>query len=167
MLLPRTLLPFLQIYLSSLASAQSSQAERFSLNSLNNFTASSLPSPPTFALPTSDSSDVSISVALCSGSISSAPQFFVTNDSTIFDPGPPDLGQPNVYEIDLSPDGMGNWTGQIRTGGALAVSVDDGSQSSFQIGVSDNGELRLSASQLLQRARGSTVLFGMEDRRDV
>lgn len=34
---------------------------------------------------------------------------------------------------------MGYWTGQILSGGALAVDIN-GVQSSLQIGVSDNGE---------------------------
>lgn len=66
----------------------------------------------------------------------------MTNDSTIYDPGPPDVGRPNVYEISLGSDGMGSWTGQILNGGALAVDVND-AQFSLQIGVSDDGELIL------------------------
>ncbi|KDQ58001.1 hypothetical protein JAAARDRAFT_193486 [Jaapia argillacea MUCL 33604] len=136
MLLPLSLLLLLEAKLLIV------QAQQLSLNSLSAFTASTVPSPPSFSLP-STSDALSISVALCSQPSSQPPRFFITNNSAISDPGPD--GGTDVYEIILS-DGYGSWTGLMGSGGVLAV--EDVGESTFEIGVATGGPLHQVLSTL-------------------
>ena len=130
-MLPLALIGLLQAQL-----ALSQSAKSLKLNSLYESPPSSSHSRPTlFSLPTS-SSNVSVSVALCAA-VSSAPRFFLSNDSSIQDPSEDDLGDPSVREILLN-EGYGEWTGPFSGGGYLAVS--NAAQVPFEIGVSDDGE---------------------------
>ncbi|KAI0781647.1 stretch-activated Ca2+-permeable channel component-domain-containing protein [Irpex lacteus] len=111
-MLPLTLL--LYIY------AQVSHAQQtLSLDKVFNFTATSLPNPPIFSLPPAHA-NVSISVALCASS-ASQPRFFVTNDTSITQPGEEDVADGNAFEISLQ-DGFGAWSGIVNDGGFLAIS---------------------------------------------
>ena len=129
-------LPMLPLALLALVQVQLIHAQNtaLQLNTLQNFTAATLPRSPVFSLP--DSSSLSVSVAVCGNDASATPRFFVTNDTAITQPGP-DSGDPNVFELALS-DGWGNWTGDASGGGYLSVMNAD--QTPFEIGVSDQGE---------------------------
>lgn len=130
-MLPLALLALIQ---AQLIHAQQSTLS-LPLNSLYNFTVSSTTKIfPIYSLP--DSNLLSVSVALCAN-VASPPRFFVTNDTTITQPGPDDVDDPNVYEILLN-NGLGQWTGVASSGGYLAVS--SAGQAPFEIGVSDQGE---------------------------
>jgi len=131
-MLPHALLCLLH---AALVAAQAKPI--LSLNALSSFNPQSLPNPPAFSLPSSDV--LAISVALCSGNSQSPPRFFVTNDTSVGIPG--QGGGPNVFEIVLSA-GLGNWTGVASNGGVLAV--ENAGQTSFQVGVSNGGEMFLS-----------------------
>ena len=126
MLLPRTLLCLMQAWLV-LADT------RLALNQLQTISATA--SPLTYALPSS-ANPVSVSVALCSYP-RSTPRFFVSNGS-ITTPGPDNLGQQDVFEIDVSEYSLGNVTVQVASTGVLSVYNATGM--SFEVGVSDEGE---------------------------
>lgn len=126
MLLPRTLLCLTQAWLV-LADTQ------LVLNQLQAISATT--SPLTYALPSS-SNPVSVSVALCSYP-RSTPRFFVSNGS-VSSPGPDDLGQQDVFEIDVSEYSLGNVTVQVANSGVLTVY--NATDMSFEVGVSDEGE---------------------------
>jgi calcium channel MID1 len=129
-MLPHALLCLLQAVLIAAQTRQQLQ-----LNALSSFTSQSIPNPPVFSLPSSDT--LAVSVALCSGdSQSSLPRFFVTNDTSVGVPG--SEGGTNVFEISLDA-GLGNWTGLASKGGVLAV--ENAGQTSFEVGVSNSGEL--------------------------
>ena len=118
------------LFLLSLAFplAVHAQAQQtLSLNSLDSFSAqtSLLGLPP--------SPQLTVSVAICTSEASSA-RFFLSNSSSGAVPGP--SGGTDVFEIQLS-DGTGQWLGSAPSGGLL--SVQDLSQGSFQVSVSDNG----------------------------
>jgi calcium channel MID1 len=130
-MLPLTLICLLQ---AQLAFSQSSV--QLSLNSLYSSKSSSRSVPTLFSLPGSKS-NVSVSVALCSAT-TSAPRFFLSNDTSISQPGPEDVGEDGVFEIALE-DGWGEWTGSLTEGGVLAVSNSGSAQTPFEIGVSDDG----------------------------
>ncbi|EMD35802.1 hypothetical protein CERSUDRAFT_115744 [Gelatoporia subvermispora B] len=130
-ILPPSLLCLIQAYF---VLAQQSQLV---LNQLQQFSASTLPNPPTFSLPTS--ANLSISIALCSNQTTNVPRFFVTNDSSIPQPGSNNLGQPNVYEIIPNEFGLGNWSGPVSSGGAFSVS--NIGQAAFEIGASNSGPM--------------------------
>ena len=103
------------------------------LNQLQTVSATS--SPLTYALPSSPN-PVSVSVALCSYP-RSTPRFFVSNGSVTM-PGPNDLGQQDVFELDVSEYSLGNVTVQVTNTGVLAVY--NATDMSFEVGVSDEGE---------------------------
>lgn len=126
-LLPLTLWTLIQSYL---VSAQSPQSPRsLSLNSLTQFnSSSSLPNPAVFALPASN--NLSVSIALCA-STSSTPQFFVSNDTDGTD----------GTQVELT-YGYGSWTGAQSGEGVLTV--EGAGETPFEVGVSDNGEFRVS-----------------------
>lgn len=121
-MLPETLICLLN---AAIVLAQSRQT--LSINAVTSFQS---PNPPSFTLPSA--SQLTVSVALCSGNIgSSSIRFFVTNSSAVDDPG--SNGGTDVHEIALY-DGYGNWTGLFPTGGALAV--ENAGSMPFEIGVS-------------------------------
>lgn len=125
-MLPETLLCLLN---AALVLAQTRR--ELPLNSNSPFSPSSAPNPPVFSLPRSN--DLSITVALCSSG-NSSPRFFVTNSSSVDTPG--SSSGKDVFEIVLN-GGYGNWTGPFRDGGVLAV--ENVGQTSFELGVSDEG----------------------------
>ncbi|KIJ67288.1 hypothetical protein HYDPIDRAFT_173886 [Hydnomerulius pinastri MD-312] len=104
--------------------------QALTLNSVTSFASSSLPSPALFGLPSS--SQLTVSVAICSSQASSA-RFFLTNSTSGNVPGPG--GGRDVFEIPLD-NGYGQWTGLASGGGLL--SVDNIGQGSFEVFVSDN-----------------------------
>jgi len=129
-MLPETLLCLLN---AAIVLAQSRQ--QLGLNAVSSFNPLTLPNPPSFTLPTSN--ELTVSIALCSSnSGGSTPRFFVTNSSTVDNPG--SGGGTDVFEIAVN-GGHGNWTGVFDSGGTLAV--ENVGQVSFEVGVSDNGEL--------------------------
>ena len=128
-MLPLTLLALVQ---AQLIYAQ--QAPLLQVDTVHNYTGNTLPRSSIFSLPAS--ATLSVSVALCAD-VSSLPRFFLTNDSTITQPGPDSSGGANVFEISLE-DGYGQWTGMMSDGGYLAVS--NAGQTPFEIGVSDQGK---------------------------
>ncbi|KAH9840768.1 stretch-activated Ca2+-permeable channel component-domain-containing protein [Rhodofomes roseus] len=128
MLLPRTLLCLAQAWLV-LADTQ------LVLNQLQTFSATT--SPLTYSLPAS-SDPVSVSVALCSYQKSTTPRFFVSNGS-VTTPGPDDLGEGDVFEIELDDYSLGSVTVQVASAGVLAVY--NAADMSFEVGVSDEGPL--------------------------
>lgn len=147
-MLPETLLSLLNV---AVVVAQSRQA--LSLNSVSSFNPRTLPNPPSFSLPVS--SILTVSVALCSNnSAGFIPRFFVTNSSTVNNPG--SSGGPDVFEVPLN-GGHGNWTGVFPDGGVLAV--ENVANISFEVGVSDKGELGSSDVATLPCA-DANILFG-------
>lgn len=125
------MLPF-SLLLFIFAQTSSAQQSTLNIDSVSSFNATSIPNPPLFTIPTAD--NLTISIALCSANATSSPRFFVTNSSSVTDPG--SSGGTDVFEIVLN-DGHGNWTGVFPTGGVLAV--EDANKTTFQIGVSDGG----------------------------
>ncbi|OBZ72809.1 putative oxidoreductase C24B10.20 [Grifola frondosa] len=130
-MLPLTLLAVVQTHLS-IALAQTSQHQLQLSNGVYNFSTTSLPSPPTFALP--DISTLYVSVAVCS--TGQYPRFFVTNDTSISQPGPGDVDDSSVFEISLGAEGVGTWNGTATHGGVLAI-YNSPVGASFQVGISD------------------------------
>ncbi|KAF5376385.1 hypothetical protein D9757_008659 [Collybiopsis confluens] len=128
-MLPETLICLLNAALIQAASVQ------LSLNTVISLNAQTLPSPPTFSVPAAQ--DLTITVAFCSTG-TSLPRFFVTNSSSVDDPGP-DGGQ-DVFEISVD-EGLGTFTGIFSDGGVLAVDADSSTSFIFEIGASDNGPL--------------------------
>ncbi|EPQ53149.1 hypothetical protein GLOTRDRAFT_117225 [Gloeophyllum trabeum ATCC 11539] len=123
-MLPLTLFCLLQAYLSY---AQTTPG--LAIGSLTTITDANVTNNQGFRLPAS--SNLSVSIALCSSS-SNSPRFLVTNNTDITLPGP--SGGTDVYEIELS-DGYGNWSGSTPEGGVLAVL--NAGQAPFEVGVSD------------------------------
>lgn len=125
-MLPYPLLYLTQAILFPLISAQ----QQITLNSASSFSSSSRVSIPA-------STDVlTVSVALCTSG-TSTPRFFVTNNTQISVPSAGDVGQSDVFEIEVA-DGIGIWTGFMENGGTL-VATDSG-RSSYEIGVSTTGD---------------------------
>jgi calcium channel MID1 len=121
---------------SSVALTLAQSPQQLTINSFLSFTPASVPNPPTFAVPVSNS--LSISIAFCSdNSQSPNPRFFITNDSAVHNPGSSNVGTSDVFEIVVK-DGLGVWTGSFNAGGLLGV--EDVNQMAFEVGVSDGGE---------------------------
>ncbi|KAH8092178.1 stretch-activated Ca2+-permeable channel component-domain-containing protein [Cristinia sonorae] len=123
---------------------------RLGINSLTPFTLSNLPSPPVFSIPATDES-ISITIASCSIDVAfSSTRFFLSNESSIPDPGPDDLEDPGVREIALNSTGVGEWTGPLTQGGFLSVSIGgpSGQQQSFEVAVSSTGPTHTSGASL-------------------
>lgn len=133
-MLPLTLVCLLQSIIGAFAQQASRQLV---LNQVVRLNGALLPNPPTFTIPSSP--NISVSVALCSAGIST-PRFIFSNDTSITQPSLNDVGQPNVFEVPLGSDGIGNWTGHAPDGGFLTVS--GAGQIPFEVGVSDQGEFR-------------------------
>lgn len=129
------------LWLLSIAVAPAAAQTALGIDSISSFNADTVPDPPTFTLPSS--SNLSVSVAFCSSNSDSTPRFFVTNSSAVSTPSA--SGGDNVYEIDLT-DGYGNFTGLFEEGGVLAV--EDAGETTFEIGVSENGPIHQSLDQL-------------------
>ncbi|KAI0086798.1 stretch-activated cation channel Mid1 [Irpex rosettiformis] len=110
--------------------------QSLSFEKVFNFTAKSLPNPPIFSLPPARA-NVSISVALCASS-PSLPQFFISNDTSITQPGQGDVGSGRVFEITLE-NGFGAWSGLVSDGGFLTIS--GAVQVPIEIGISEHGPL--------------------------
>ncbi|KAF9236792.1 stretch-activated cation channel Mid1 [Melanogaster broomeanus] len=121
--LSETLLCLLHV---SLALAQAQQA--LPLNSVTSFSSST--SPSLFGLPSS--SQLTVSVAICSSQALSA-RFFLTNSTSGINPGPG--GGSDVFEIPLN-TGYGQWSGSAPVGGLMSV---QDLQGSFEVSVSDDG----------------------------
>ncbi|THV06242.1 hypothetical protein K435DRAFT_711798 [Dendrothele bispora CBS 962.96] len=137
-MLPATLICLLN---AALVLAQSRQ--QISLNSVSSFNTQSLPGT-SFQLPRAD--NLSVSVALCSGNKgSSSTRFFLTNASTVDDPGPE--GGTDVFELNMK-DGLGVFSGIFTNGGILAIDKEDNERLSFQIAASDNGPLHETLDRL-------------------
>ncbi|KIK55700.1 hypothetical protein GYMLUDRAFT_248510 [Collybiopsis luxurians FD-317 M1] len=128
-MLPETLICLLNAAIIQAATAQ------LSLNSILSLNAQNLPSPPTFSVPAAET--LTITVAFCSSGTSS-PRFFVTNSTSVDDPGPD--GGEDVYEI-LVEEGLGTFSGIFSEGGVLAVDTDNSNSFAFEIGASDDGPL--------------------------
>lgn len=131
-MLPLALFALLQARL-----AFSQSPIELSLNSLFSSPAIPRSQSAVFQLPNS-TSNVTVSVALCSAT-TAAPQFFLSNDTSITQPGPDDVSEKGVFQLTLT-DGWGEWTGRLPDGGFLAVSGSGSAQVPFEIGVSDDGE---------------------------
>ena len=110
------------------------ESETLSLNQLYNFSTTTS-NPSTYTLP--ESINLTVTLALCSYDTSDGPRFYLSNDSSVI-PSPDNVGQPNVYHIELGDEGIGNWTGIMSSRGLLAVY--NATQTPFEVGVSDNGE---------------------------
>ncbi|OBZ71893.1 hypothetical protein A0H81_03524 [Grifola frondosa] len=63
-------------------------------------------------------------------------RFFVTNDTSISQPGPGDVDDSSVFEISLGAEGVGTWNGTATHGGVLAI-YNSPAGASFQVGISD------------------------------
>ena len=131
-MLPLALLALIQAQL--VYSQQTTQS--LQLNTLYSFSGSSIPKSSVFSLP--QSSSLAVSVALCADGAAS-PQFFLTNDTSITQPGPNNVDGENTFSISLV-DGFGEWNGSATNGGYLSVS--NTGQTPIEIGVSAQGEYR-------------------------
>ena len=111
--------------------------QELSLGAIADLNSTQLPTPPTFNLP-SRSNTTFVSIALCEQS-DDPPRFFVTNDTSISDPGSSDVDNVNVFEISIGSEGFGSWSGNLTNGGIL--SVQNGSAvTSFEVLVSTSSE---------------------------
>lgn len=130
-MLPETLLFLLN---GAIALAQTRQ--ELQLNSIASFSTANLSNLPTFELLPAQHL-LTISIALCSGSLQDPlPRFFVTNSTESTDKELTTGTGPNVFEIVLG-DGFGHWTGLFFDGGALGVETN-AAQVTFEVGVSSN-----------------------------
>ncbi|KAI0739466.1 stretch-activated Ca2+-permeable channel component-domain-containing protein [Daedaleopsis nitida] len=128
MLLPLPLLAVVQSFLL-LAEAQ----QRLTLETIAALDTSTLPNPPTFSLlPSTD--PLFVSAALCANA-DNPPRFFLSNDSSITQPGPGDVDNSRVFELELGAEGFGSWSGLFTGGGSLAV-LKGSSTVAFEILVS-------------------------------
>ncbi|KAF4588092.1 stretch-activated cation channel mid1 [Pleurotus pulmonarius] len=145
-MLPEALLLLLH---SSIVYAQARQPL-----SLNNVARISTLNQPFFVIP-SVATQATVSVALCVAG--SSPRFFISNSSTSDSPG--SAGGPDVFEIPLD-EGQGSWTGGFPNGGVLGV--ENAGQTSFEVGLSDNGTLheRISSPPILgDTTSNQAILF--------
>ncbi|KAF4565607.1 stretch-activated cation channel mid1 [Pleurotus pulmonarius] len=145
-MLPEALLLLLH---SSIVYAQARQPL-----SLNNVARISTLNQPFFVIP-SVATQATVSVALCVAG--SSPRFFISNSSTSDSPG--SAGGPDVFEIPLD-EGQGSWTGGFPNGGVLGV--ENPGQTSFEVGLSDNGTLheRISSPPILgDTTSNQAILF--------
>ncbi|KAI0245821.1 stretch-activated Ca2+-permeable channel component-domain-containing protein [Lactifluus subvellereus] len=141
-MLPQSLWALVASFLFSLPSTRA-QSSPFSLSlntpvtlTGNNFSGSS--TPVLFSLPSSSSSNLTISLALCATTSSSSPRVFVSNSgSSQTVPGP--SGGADVFEVILGNLGLGNFTLALPAGGATGVLAVYGGQASgsLEIGVSE------------------------------
>ncbi|KAI0653108.1 stretch-activated cation channel Mid1 [Cubamyces menziesii] len=121
-MLPISLFAVLQGFLL-LAEAQ--QAQQLALEKVVDLSTSSLPNPPTFRI--SPSADpLFISVALCNASDNTT-RFFLTNDTTISNPGPSDVDSVNTSELVMPDTGFNEWSNWFTNGGILSVLKGDAS----------------------------------------
>ncbi|KAI0758644.1 stretch-activated cation channel Mid1 [Trametes elegans] len=113
--LPVSLLAVVQsLLLSVYAQEQQLVTERV----LDIFT-SALPNPPVYRIPPS-TDPLFVSVALCANSDNST-RFFLTNDTSISNPGPSDVDPPNTIEVVVQETGFGLWSLSFPNGGVLSV----------------------------------------------
>lgn len=131
-MLPETIICLLS------ASIVQAAATQLSLNAILSLNSQDLPSPPTFSLPAAQ--NLTITVAFCSGT--SSTRFFVTNSTSVKDPGP-NAGV-DVFEITVT-EGLGSFSGAFLNGGVLAVDAGDSNSLSFEIAASDNGQSHYSS----------------------
>jgi hypothetical protein len=92
-------------------------------------------SPSLFSLPASQ--NLSVSIALCA-STSSKLQFFVSNSSTIRNPGP-NSGSQDVFQIPLGSGGSGSWSGVVENGAGTLAVYNLASSDSLQVAASEHG----------------------------
>lgn len=131
------MLPLTLIYLLNQIIGGHAQQTSFQLplNNLANFTGNTLPNPPVLSIPSSQTGNLTVTVALCAPG-PQTPRFILSNDSSIRQPGLSDLGNGNVFELLLT-DGFGNWTGPVPNGGF--ISVLNAGRMPFEVAVSDDG----------------------------
>lgn len=111
--------------------------QTLSLDSIVDLNTNSLPSPPTFGVP-STTNLLTASVALCAAS-DDPPRFFVTNDTTISQPSISDVDNVNTYEIVLNSEGFGSRQLTFTNGGIISV-VEGSATTPFEMFVSTNSE---------------------------
>lgn len=106
-----------------------------------------------FSIAGSSTERLTVSVALCGAAPSggNAARFFATNDTSVNNPGPDNIGS-NVLEIFIGSDGIGNVTFENAGGGGW-FAVDAGSaQQAFDVGISDTIGILISISKTMQFA---------------
>lgn len=138
------MLPETILWLLSAAVIQAATTQ-LSLNAVLSLNSQDLPSPPTFSLPAAQ--NLTITVAFCSGT--SSTRFFVTNSTSVSDPGPD--GGVDVFEITVT-EGLGSFSGAFLNGGVLALNAGDSDSLSFEIAASDNGQSLLQPTSLQLKA---------------
>ncbi|CDO70669.1 hypothetical protein BN946_scf184761.g6 [Trametes cinnabarina] len=116
MLLPVSLLLLVQSFLTPV-SAQ--QPQQLILEQVIDASTASLPNPPTYRIPAS-SDPLFITIALC-GNSDNSNQFFVTNDTSISNPGPSDIDFVNTVELAPEDTGVGQLSQVFPDGGILTV----------------------------------------------
>ncbi|KAI0363272.1 hypothetical protein BV20DRAFT_1126382 [Pilatotrama ljubarskyi] len=117
MLLPLSLLAVISGFLS-LVDAQ--QSQQLALDRIVDLSTANLPNPPTFRIPASND-QLFITVALCASSDNST-RFFVTNDTSISNPGSADVDNVRTVEIGIPSSGFNVWSSLFTDGGILSVS---------------------------------------------
>ncbi|KAL7278152.1 hypothetical protein ACG7TL_008124 [Trametes sanguinea] len=95
------------------------QSQQLILEQIIDASAASLPNPPTYRIPASPD-PLFITIALC-GSSDNSTQFFITNDTSISNPGPSDIDSVNTLELAPSDTGVGTWSQWFTNGGILSV----------------------------------------------
>ncbi|KAJ3932470.1 MAG: stretch-activated cation channel Mid1 [Lentinula lateritia] len=128
-MLPETLLCLVNAALIQAATAS------LSLNAILSLNSQDIPSPPSFSLPAAQ--NLTITVAYCSSETVST-RFFVTNSTTVDDPGPD--GGTDVYEITVN-QGLGTFSAPFLDGGVLAIDGTLSDDFSFEIAASDSGPM--------------------------
>ncbi|KAI0819725.1 stretch-activated Ca2+-permeable channel component-domain-containing protein [Trametes gibbosa] len=107
------------VVLSFLSLVDAQQSQQLVLERVLDISTANLPNPPTFRIPSSPN-PLFVSVALCATHDNST-RFFLTNDSSISNPGPPDVDSVNTVEIALPLEGYGVWSTYFTNGGVLSV----------------------------------------------
>ncbi|KAI0643232.1 stretch-activated Ca2+-permeable channel component-domain-containing protein [Trametes meyenii] len=115
MLLPLSLLGVIQSFLS-LVDAQQSQLV---LERVLDISTSALSNPPTLRIP-ANPNPLFVTVALCARTDNST-RFFLTNDTSISNPGPDDVDSVNTVELVISSIGAGWQSNLFTDGGVLSV----------------------------------------------
>ncbi|KAH9847078.1 stretch-activated cation channel Mid1 [Lenzites betulinus] len=107
------------VVLSFLSLVEAQKSQQLVLEKVLDISTANLPNPPAFRIPASPN-PLFVSVALCATHDNST-RFFLTNDTSISNPGPSDVDSVNTVEIGLPTEGYGIWSTYFTNGGVLSV----------------------------------------------
>ncbi|OJT04211.1 Stretch-activated cation channel MID1 [Trametes pubescens] len=113
-------IPLLAVIQSFLVLVDAQQPQQLVLERVLDISTANLPNPPAFRIPAS-TDPLFVTVALCAAHDNST-RFFLTNDSSISNPGASDVDSVNTVEIGIPAEGFGSWSTWFTDGGVLSVS---------------------------------------------